>query len=165
MLGCWRGKKAKRLVNCACLRSQAHLILGDSINILHWCWYPSLPQQYLQQGFLHCFRTGSVQGPWQPRGRDHLFNEILVHRSGRADGTELEILEWHHDELWISAFSNEMLSHTLNLRLSKLQRTCTRNQRHRKQAHSRSGKNLDRRWALGKEGLVYGKSFGFLTQA
>lgn len=46
---------------------------------------------------------GSVQDPWQLRGRKHLFKEVFgAQRSDRADETELQC---NNDLLWISGLS------------------------------------------------------------
>lgn len=89
-------------------------------------------------------RTGSVQGPRQLRERSHLLNEIFSalekewqSRRDRAWNTWLK----QRSALDFWAFFNEILLHTLNVRLSKILRSCTSNQSHGKwQVHSSSGK-------------------------
>lgn len=49
---------------------------------------------------------GSVQDPWQLRGRKHLFKEVFgAQRSDRVDETKPEILQCNNDLFWISGLS------------------------------------------------------------
>lgn len=91
----------------------------------------------------------------------------------RADGTELEILEWNRSALDFWASFNEALLHNLTVYLSIILRTCTSNPSCRKwQVHRNCGEKketteinkkpcINRLWTLGKDCFIYGKSFGF----